>query len=66
MYVLQHINEWFMQINLNVVKAIKKYPSYTIGVIDVASNVLAIFWSISLTIYFLLIERENLLLLVVT
>lgn len=51
-YVLQHINEWFMQINLNVVKAIKKYPSYTIGVIDVASNVLAIFWSISLTIYF--------------
>lgn len=52
LYSLQYINEWLMRIDLNIVKAIKKYPSYTIGVIDVASNVLAIFWSISLTIYF--------------
>ncbi|MBK0009870.1 hypothetical protein IAE23_25705 [Bacillus sp. S35] len=49
---LKYINKWFMQIDLNIVNAIRKYPSYTIGVIDVASNVLAIFWSISLTIYF--------------
>ncbi|WDM33685.1 hypothetical protein J8N01_25955 [Priestia megaterium] len=49
---MKQFNELLINMGINISTSIKSHPSYTIGLIDVASNVLAIFWSISLTIYF--------------
>lgn len=49
---LQQINQWLTNYNIGVVDALRKYPAYTLGGIDMFSNILGIFWSISLTVYF--------------
>ncbi|WP_191556126.1 hypothetical protein [Metabacillus idriensis] len=57
--LLRNINLFFEKNDdFNVVEILKTYPYYTVGGIDMVSNILAIFWSISLTIYFF-VYRER-------
>jgi hypothetical protein len=50
--ILQQTNHFLSNLHFEIVDFLKKYPTYTFGGIDIVSNILGIFWSISLTVYF--------------
>ncbi|WP_141437776.1 hypothetical protein [Bacillus sp. AFS096315] len=49
---MQQINYLFSKLHIDLASMLNQYPAYTLGGIDMVSNILGIFWSISLTVYF--------------